>query len=122
MSNVYTLETLRADLDKQFAPLQLDLGNGVLTLRNLMRIDESERKAVLEAIDSIQDGDDDDEKTAEQLEQTSAALNTVFQIVTADGKGQTLVDQIDGDLMLSMKVLELWTEATQPGEAQNSPA
>lgn len=125
MSNVYSLAQLCEDLDKEFAPLKLEVDGEELVLRNLMRIHDSDRSAVLTALTDIDiaNGDDDQkELSAEQVDAMSAALRVIFSKVTANGKGDKLVEHIDQDLMLSMKILELWTEATQPGEAQSSPA
>ena len=125
MSNIFSLESMKEELDKEFAPLQLELGKDTLTLRNLMRISDTDRETVLNALDSLDMGEDDDEdreRTTEEIAAMSAAITEIFLAVTANGKGQKLVDYIDGDLQLSMKVMEKWTEATQPGEAQNSPA
>lgn len=128
MSNVYTLDTLKADLDKEFAPLQIDVGGENLTLRNLMRVNDKDREAVLGALKTVEeystsedeDSEEDEERSAEEIAAVSAAITTIFTAVTANGKGRKLVESIDGDLMLGMKIMELWTEATQPGEASNS--
>lgn len=50
------------------------------------------------------------------------AVMTVLSIVPADGKGKKLVAAIGGDLALALKLMERWSEATQSGEAQHSPA
>jgi hypothetical protein len=126
MSNVYSLDTLKNDLDKEFAPLKLEIDGDELVLRNLMRVNDKDRDEVLAALkvveENAKDEDDEDEQSPEEIAAMSAAITTVIRCVTAGGKGEKLVQAIDGDLMLGMRVMELWTEATQPGEAQNSPA
>jgi hypothetical protein len=125
MSNLFSLDDLRDALDKEFAPLQLELDGETLTLRNLMRIPGNNRDEVLAALDVIQenkgeDGEDEDQ-SAEDVKAMATAVEVVLRNVTGDGKGEKLVRTVNGDLLLGMKILELWTEATQPGEAENSP-
>lgn len=126
MTNSYSLADLRADLDKEFAPLSLDLGAGKsVVLRNLLRVTDAEREAVLSAlaeVDELHDGEDDSATSPEDMSRLSRAVELVLTTVAEPGKGPALAAALNGDLMLSMKVMERWTEATQPGEAEPSPA
>lgn len=118
MSNVYTLDNLRSEMDKKYAPVEIDLGKGEpVVLHNLMRLDSKRRQAVQEAIASIQNQDEDTDAD-EALE----GVKTVIGLVADDNKGKALNDAIGDDVGLAMHILELWSEATQPGEASNSPA
>lgn len=124
MPNSFTLEDLRDDLDKEFAPLKITVGGEEFVLQNLLRVGEKSRKAVRDALKDIEDVDPDEakEKSLEDVDRMVGTLELILRTVTAKGKGDKLVAAIDGDVMLAMKVVELWSEATQPGEAQNSPA
>jgi hypothetical protein len=123
MSNVYNLDSLKADLDREFAPLSLEVGGEKLVLRNLMRINEKEREAVLAALKEVESSDLDEENAkVEDLSALGTHIETILKTVVADGKGPKLVENIGGDIALSTKLIELWVEATQPGEAENSPA
>lgn len=117
MSNVYSLDDLRNALDKEFAPVEV----GGVVLRNLMRLPKGERAKVMDAIDAVQTTPED----ANNEEQLDSLLNNIKTIIltVADGnKGRTLASAIGDDLALGMKIINLWSEATQPGEAQNSPS
>ncbi|MBM7771980.1 hypothetical protein JOD54_002184 [Actinokineospora baliensis] len=126
MPNIFTLSDLRADLDREFAPLTLDLGEGVVTLRNLMRVSEDERATVLTALSEVDElhhsEDDSTTTTPEDLARLARAVETILSVVAEPGRGDAVVRALGGDLMLSMKVMEAWAEATQPGEAQHSPS
>jgi hypothetical protein len=127
MSNSYSLSALIEDLDREFAPYKLEIGEGdTLVLRNLLRVSDRERAAVTEAlqvIDEVQSKDEDGkDQSPEDAAKMSAAVADILRAVTADSKGDRLVRVINGDLLLAMKILNGWMEATQPGEAQNSPA
>lgn len=118
MSNVYSLADLRADIDKEFAPLEIDLGRGKVVIRNVMRLGKDERAVVLEAIKMFSKENSGDEDVDELFE----AIRTILRTCAEGTKGEALVNAIGDDLALAMKIMNLWTEATQPGEARNSPA
>ncbi|GAA1940429.1 phage tail assembly protein [Amycolatopsis minnesotensis] len=126
MSTLYTLDKLREDVDREFAPLKIAVGDATYVLRNLLRIDETDRDAVMEAMKDVEaaaaDEDTETEADLDDVKKFTAAINFVLATVTADGKGAKLIEAFNGDMMVAMKVLELWSEATQPGEARNSPA
>lgn len=124
MPNAYTLDDLKADLDHEFAPLSLEIGGESVVLRNLMRINEKDRAAVLVALKEVEEVHQDDasEPSVEDVAKLSGAVGFILKTVVDKGKGDKLIKALDGDLMLAMRVMELWSEATQPGEAQNSPA
>lgn len=124
MSNVYDLARLRADMDREFAPLRLDVDGETLTLRNVLRIDDKDRKPVLDALSTVQAAFSNEEGegvSPEAIDAAAEAIETILRAVTADGKGEKLVRHLNGDLALSLKVINLWAEASQPGEASGSP-
>jgi hypothetical protein len=122
MSNVYSLDALRQDLDREFAPLKLEVGGDEIVLRNLLRIGEKERSTVLAALKAVEESQAGEESSVADLDEIAKHVETILQTVTADGNGKKLVTGLGGDMALAMKVVELWVEATQPGEAENSPA
>lgn len=117
MSNVYSLDDLRNALDKEFAPVEVD---GVV-LRNLMRLPKGERAKVMDAIDAVQTSDED-ANNEEQLDKLLTNIKLVITTVAEGNKGAALAKAIGDDLSLGMKIINVWSEATQPGEAQNSPS
>lgn len=114
----YSLDDLRNDLDKEFAPLQIDIGRTTVVLRNPLRLTKAERHVVFDASKRMTSGELGDEDVEEMMELIRSVLSTS----AADGKGEALVKAIGDDVALAMKIMQLWTEATQPGEASNSPA
>jgi hypothetical protein len=117
MTNFLTLDALREEIEREFAPLVLQDGNTKYTLRNLLRIPSNDRKAVLAALEDVNADDD-----GKDVEKAFVALQTVIEKVTADGKGKDLLKKLGDDLAVLKTVLEKWTEATNPGEAEDSPA
>jgi len=117
MSNVYSLADLKSELEKEFAPLELQVGKSTIVVRNVMRLNKAERAQVLAAVKAFDSADDNDTDADDVFD----ALRTILRTCAANGKGDALVDAIGDDLALAMKIMNLWTEATQPGEASNSP-
>lgn len=116
MSNVYTLDDLRASLEKKYAPVEID---GVV-LRNVMRLSKDERKTVLDAVAQV--NNDGDEQESRDLDVLLDHIKTVITVVGEGTKGAGLAKKVGDDLALGMEILRIWSEATQPGEAQNSPS
>lgn len=126
MANLFTLDKLREDVSKEFAPVKIGLSDGTeVTLRNLLRLGKKDRETVLEklkVLESVGEKKDDDEAktTIEDLDRLAEAGNDILLLVADHGR--KLVKELDGDFALILRVVETWMEATQPGEAQPSPA
>lgn len=118
MSNVFTLDSLRDELDKKFAPVVIDLGKAQVTLRNLLRLNSADREAVQDALKALAPDEEDDDRSSGMLDK----MSRLFVLVADEGKGQVLVDAIGDDLALASHILNMWTEATSPGEASDSPS
>ena len=116
-NNVFTLDALRQEVERQYSPVTVTLADGTdVTLRNLLRLDRKDRDKVMESLkrledtDSITDGD---------VDSIVDAAFTVLELVAEKG-GKKLVAELEGDIPLTMKVLETWMAASQPGEATHS--
>lgn len=123
MSNVITLDSIREEVEKEFAPLKVGLSDGTeAVLKSLVRLNEKARKAVLAELKVIEEvtSREDDATEADDVSALIAAIGKVLELVC--DKGRQLAKEIDGDLLVSMKLLTQWMEATQAGEAQNSPS
>ena len=118
MTNSYKLDDLRAEMDKKYAPLTIEVGRDKFVLRNLLRIGESDRTEIQDALKTMNSEDDD----KIQVAVLSAGVDTILRIVPADNKGPKLLEALQGDITVGMKVIELWIEATDLGEASSSPS
>lgn len=121
MSNMFSLDSIREEADRSFRPVIIELSDGTeCVLSNLLRLPKKDRVEVtrllkkLEHLDGAeQDSLDDDE--------VDVFLDTATQVLTIVGdRGKKLVAEIDGDLTVTMKVMEKWMESTQSGEASGS--
>lgn len=113
MSNTFTLESLREEADKAFKPLVVPLSDGTESvLKNILRLNAKARTSVLDALEAI----NADETTVSQM------IEHVESIIKAVASNPAkLLKELDGDLAVSIKLIEKWTEGTQLPEAGNSP-
>lgn len=116
MSNVFTLEDIDRSLNDKYAPLVFQAGKAKFQIRQILRLTTTEREAVVEKLESLQETAEDD-LSEDMIRET---MTFVLTVATADGKGEDLISVLDGDL-LRMKILfERWMEDTQAGEASAS--
>ena len=129
MSNVFTLDALREETIRRYSPTEVDLGDGdTVELKSLLRLGEKDRKAVLAAIEEINDiesDDDDEESVAEWSEAVIEACSKIFRIISSSPK--KLISGLDHDdptikANLYTAVLTRWIGESQVGEAKPSPA
>ncbi|QHB38032.1 tail assembly chaperone [Mycobacterium phage Cintron] len=116
MSNVFTLDSLREEADKQFAPFKVQLSDGTeVVLRNLLRLNKNDRKTVLASIEALKTEDESEEgRTLDDIDRMVDTVSKILEL--AAGKdSRKLLKELDGDLGLLMGVLEGWLEATSPG-------
>ena len=111
MSNVFSLDSLREEVEKEFKPLQLEIGTKTVTLSNLMRLPKLKREKVLALMKELEN----EEKLKIDLE--SIAVNILVEV---SDNPTVLRKALADQLALAMKVLNLWMEGTQSGEAESS--
>ena len=126
MGNVFSLDSFREEAEKEFAPLKIALSDGTeVTLRNLVRLGKKNREKVLELLKKLQPEKDEEGEdkgtTLEELDELVEAIEQILVIIGGDN-GKKLVKDLDGDISVSMRVIEAWMESTQPGEANSSPS
>ena len=125
MSNVFTLEALRNETIRRYAPTEVELDDGnVIELASILRLGEKDRLAVvsvIEDINALEAGDsEDDESVAEWAELVVDACAKIFKLITPAHK--KLIAGLDHDdptikANLYTAVLTRWVSDTQVGEA-----
>jgi hypothetical protein len=115
MSN-FTLDDLRAEVEREFAPVTITLSDGsTATLKNLLRLPRKTRDKVVDMLKSLETREDDDDQDIDALVDT---VTSVLKLVS--DQGSALVKELDGDVTLTMRVLEKWMASTSVGEATPS--
>jgi hypothetical protein len=131
MSNVFTLDALRQETIRRYAPTEVDLGDGdVVELKSLLRLKEKDRKAVIEAIEEINelDYDEDADDEADLLEWSEgvvSACTKIFRLISSAPKKLIAgLDHEDPTIKANLytAVLSRWVGESQVGEAKPSSA
>ena len=128
MSNIFTLDAMREEIEKEFAPCQFALPDGkIVTLRNLLRVPKKNRELVFGLLDELSAlQKTDDEAAGSGLAATEKSAEIALQILplVADSEklGKVLADSIEEDLALTLRVFSVWMDGTQVGEAEGSPS
>lgn len=115
--NSYSLDDLRRDLDAQFKPLTITVEGEEFQLVNLLRADLNVRKTATEKLKSLQA-----ETTQQDYDSVLAAMSELIVAITDNDRGEALVAAMNDDVQLMMKVITLWIEASNLGEASSSPS
>lgn len=121
MSNVFTLDAMREELDRKYAPVVIEIGDEKVELRSLLRLKSGPRKEVatkLEDLKKLNESDDGEGMSLTELDSaTSLAEEILYHVADKPDK---LIDALDGDMSLIMQVFEAWMGDTQAGEADSS--
>lgn len=120
MGNIFTLDSMREEIEREFAPLKVDLGDAQVTLRNLLRLPKGERDAVYKLLDELAADDAEDETGLRATERSAdIALKIIPLVAESEKLGRQLVAAIEEDLALTLRVFSKWMEGTQAGEAES---
>lgn len=110
----FTLDALREEADRKFAPTRIDVGGGVVVeLESALRLPKNKRAKVqeLEAeISSLQ------EKEGTTIEDLIALIHELFRQV-AKKDANKLISALGDDIGVTLSVMEKYSEGTQLGEA-----
>lgn len=120
MSNTFTLDSLREETRKKFAPVKIVISDGSeVELRSLLRLGKDDRKIVNSALEGV-NGLDVDEDDPETIELVIEQISKIFNVI-ADKPAKLLKDLDDTDQMVKVSlmtsVLTRWAKETQLGEA-----
>jgi hypothetical protein len=122
-SSIFTLDNLRKEVEKEFAPFQIDVDGEKLTLRNLLRVPKNRRDEVYGLLDELSAVQESDEGTLSVTEKSAQiALKIIPMVADKEKLARTLVERIEDDLALTLRLFNVWMSATQPGEADSSPS
>lgn len=122
MGNIFTLDAMREEIEREFKPFQIELGGETLTLRNLLRVPKSKRDRVYGLLDELSDIQGSDEGALSVTEKSAQVALEVIPLVADNEKlARKLVEKIEDDLALTLRLFNVWMEATQAGEAEGSP-
>lgn len=117
----FTLDQLKADVEKNYATLSIELGkDDKIELRNILRIPSEQRDKITDKLDELSKlQDDEDTPQKELLKRTTQIAREVLSLA-AGKRGEDLLAVLGDDDALVMSVMSRWTEGTELGEAESS--
>lgn len=133
MTNVFTLDAIRAEAKKKYEPVLIGLSDEVtVELKPLLKLGKKAREAVVEAVKEMEDIpeiDEDDEDADELVDEYSVLIcevvAKVFRLIATSPR--KLIAELDAEeepqirAELYAAVLRTWMKETQLGEAAPSP-
>ncbi|MEI5522542.1 phage tail assembly protein [Streptomyces brasiliscabiei] len=121
MAEPISIEDLQRQAEDKYPGVPLKLEDGsVVTLKNLLRLNDTAQKNATILIDAIKT-DDDGDSTADQLEKQKRVVRDLLLLVCDNPKA--LKAAVDSwDLALLLIVMEKWQAATELPEADGSPS
>jgi hypothetical protein len=121
-NNVFTLDAMREEIEKEFAPFQIEVDGEKLTLRNLLRVPKNRRDEVYGLLDDLSAAQESDEGTLSVTEKSAQiALKIIPLVADKEKLAHVLVERIEDDLALTLRLFNVWMEATQSGNSEDSP-
>jgi hypothetical protein len=120
-NNVFTLDAMRAEIEAEFAPFQIEVDGEKLTLRNLLRVPKSRRDEVYGLLDELSAAQESEEGTLSVTEKSAQiALKIIPLVADKEKLARTLVERIEDDLALTLRLFNVWMDATQSGNSEDS--
>lgn len=121
MGNLFTLASLREELENEFAPVVFEGAKHSYVLRSLLRVSTEARQIIMNKLKEMESLQSQEKEGNLNEAGIMDVVRTIILQVTTDGRGADLVSELGDDLMMHTTILQKWQEATQPGEAQDSP-
>jgi hypothetical protein len=120
-NNVFTLDAMREEIEKEFAPFQIEVDGEKLTLRNLLRVPKNRRDEVYGLLDDLSAAQESDEGTLAVTEKSAQiALKIIPLVADKEKLAHVLVERIEDDLALTLRLFNVWMDATQSGNSEDS--
>lgn len=122
-NNIFTLDAMREEIEREFAPFQLEIDGKTLTLRNLLRLPKKDRDKVYSLLDELSKvGDGEEDNSLINTEASAQIALKIIPLIADNTKlADILVANIEDDLALTLRVFSTWMGSTQAGEAEGSP-
>lgn len=105
------LSDIKAAAEAKYGSLNIDTGDGIITLRNVLRLSKEERASLTSLQESMKEEGADQE----------GALDEILKLVAqTEGQGKKLIALLGDDLAAKMELFEKYGDQTQVGEASPS--
>ena len=112
----FTLEDLKNEVSKKYAPTVIKNGTDQYILQNLLQLPAKKRNKTMDLVDTI--NSEDEEKSG--LDHQVGVFREIIKIVEANDKGQELLGLLGDNDALVLELVTSWMDSSQLGEAEPS--
>lgn len=109
----FTLDDLKNEVSKKYAPIVIQNGTDEYVLQNLLQLPEKKRDAIL----SVMDNKTEIEEDSDTLNDDVTMFKEIIVLAEKDDRGQELLDLLGDNFALIVELANKWLETSQPGEA-----
>jgi hypothetical protein len=115
----YSLDQLREDIERKYAPFSIDLGDGrTVNLRPVLRLPETDRRRFSEVARRVQDAQADGDGA--DLAELGDSIRGMLRVVADPPEAADALLAALPDDAYAVELLTRYMEATQPGEVSPS--
>lgn len=106
------LDEIRETADKKHGHTQVQVGDDIVTLRNVLRLTKQERKELAEVWELISSDDENEDNDL-----GDAIEKVLRKVASSAEEADLLLNAIGDDLAVLLEVFTEWSEETEVGEA-----
>lgn len=107
----FTLDNLKAEVEKKYAPTVVENGDTTYVLPNILQLPKGKRKAAFKIIDAFDEADDP------TIDEQVDHFTKLVGLVVEDNKGSELLELLGDSPAVLLELVNTWMEGTQLGEA-----
>lgn len=111
----FTLEDLRNEVSKRYAPTVIQNGGDEYVLQNMLQLPAEKRDEVMDLVERFENGGED-----MPLEDQVSIFKEIIIAAEDNDRGNELLALLGDNTALIFEVINRWMEATQLGEAERS--
>lgn len=112
----FTLEDLKNEVSKKYAPTVIKNGTDQYVLQNLLQLPSTKRNKTMDLVDTLDAEEEDKSGIDYQVE----VFREIIQIVEVNDRGQELLDLLGDNDALILELVTAWMDSSQLGEAELS--
>lgn len=112
----FTLEDLKNEVSKKYAPTVIKNGTDQYVLQNLLQLPSKKRNQTMDLVETI----DSEEEEKSGIDHQVGVFREIIKVVVADDRGQQLLGLLGDNDALVIELVSAWMDSSQLGEAEPS--
>lgn len=112
----FTLEDLKNEVSKKYAPTVIKNGTDEYVLQNLLQLPSKKRNQTMDLVETI----DSEEEEKSGIDHQVGVFREIIKVVVANDRGQDLLGLLGDNDALVIELVSAWMDSSQLGEAEPS--